>query len=254
MTVIAEVLLRGVSREQYDAVRAECGWAEAPPEGGITHLAWWDGEDCRNVDAWASEAAFAAFGEQRLAPAMARAGVPVQPEVRLFPAHEVYRVSAGVDGAVVEGAGARESNAEILRRGYAAFAAQDIPAVLDLFDDGITWYTPDSVRYGGRFTGPQEVGGFFGTIPGNYLEFSVVPHTYLESGDTLVVLGNFRGRTIADRPLDLPFVHIWTLRNGKATSFTEHFDTVKLNAALAGDGGTSPIPAQAGAAEQPTRV
>jgi ketosteroid isomerase-like protein len=242
MTVIAEVLLRGVSREQYDAVRAACRWAEELPEGGIAHLTWWDGEDCRNVDAWASEQDFAAFGEQRLAPAMSRAGVTVQPEVVLHPAHEVLRASAGIDGAVTGRDPARGSNADVLRRGYAAFAAGDVPAVLALFDQGIVWTTPDSVRYGGRFTGPQQVGAFFGTIPQNYREFTVEPHTFLEDGDTVVVLGGFRGRTVADRPLDLPFVHVWTLRHGRATSFTEHFDTARLNEAL----GAAPAPQPAG--------
>ena len=256
MTVIAEVLLRGVSKEEYDALRAECRWAEEAPEGGIAHLTWWDGQDCRNVDAWVSEDAFTRFGEQRLGPAMARAGVAVEPEVTLHPAHEVYRVSSGTDGEVAEGAAARRSNADILRDGYAAFAARDIPNVLAMFDEGIVWYSPDSVRHGGRFIGPREVAGFFGTLPRNYLELSVEPHTFLESGDTVVVLGDHRGRTVADRPLDLPFVHVWTLRNGRVTGLTEHLDTVKLNQALTPEGAPAPpVPAQSGpAAPRPAQV
>ncbi len=41
MAVIAHVILRGVSREQYDAVRAETGWLERLPDGGLAHLAYW---------------------------------------------------------------------------------------------------------------------------------------------------------------------------------------------------------------------
>lgn len=70
MTVIAHVILRDVTPRQYDAVRAEVGWLEQAPDGGIAHLTWWDGADCHNVDAWDGEAAFTAFGEQRLGPAM----------------------------------------------------------------------------------------------------------------------------------------------------------------------------------------
>jgi uncharacterized protein len=252
MTVIAEVVLRGVSREEYAAVRAECRWLEEPPDGGIAHLTWWDGEDCRNVDAWADEDAFAAFGEQRLGPAMARAGVGVQPEVTFHPAHEVYRTSAGVDG---EGAPASASDVEVLRRGYAAFAAGDVPAALAIFDDGLDWYTPDSVEFGGRFRGPQEVAGFFGRLPQHFAELNVQPQTFLDAGGTVVVLGRLSGRTAADRPFDLPFVHVWTLRNGKATSFTENFDTARMNEALGPAAAPRPqIPAQPGSPEQPTRV
>lgn len=90
MAVIAHVVLRGVSREQYDAVREEVGWLERAPDGGHAHLTWWEGDDCHNVDAWESEAAFGAFGEHRLRPAMALLGIAQAPEVTFHPAHEVF--------------------------------------------------------------------------------------------------------------------------------------------------------------------
>jgi hypothetical protein len=90
MAVIAHVILRGVTPEQYGAGRAEAGWLEQVLEGGIAHLTWWEEADCHNIDAWDSEAAFAAFGEQRLGPAMAAVGVTVQPEATFYPAHEIY--------------------------------------------------------------------------------------------------------------------------------------------------------------------
>jgi hypothetical protein len=90
MAVVVHVVLRGVSREQYDAVRAEVGWLERPAPGGLAHVTWWDGEDCHNIDAWESEEAFNAFGKDRLGPGMAKLGIPTQPEVTFHPAHEVY--------------------------------------------------------------------------------------------------------------------------------------------------------------------
>jgi hypothetical protein len=90
MAVAVHVVLRGVSREQYDAVRAAVGWLERPPTGGISHLTWWEGEDCHNIDAWESEDAFNAFGNDRLGPAMAKLGIAVTPELTFHPAHEVY--------------------------------------------------------------------------------------------------------------------------------------------------------------------
>ena len=95
MAVIAHVVLEGVTRDQYDAVRAECGWLETPPVGGFAHLTWWDGGDSHNLDAWASEEAFGAFGQNRLGPAMAKVGVAVEPKVTFHPAHEIF-----VPGAV----------------------------------------------------------------------------------------------------------------------------------------------------------
>ena len=90
MAVIAHVILPGVTPEQYDAVRAECGWLERTAVGGIAHLSWWEGPDNHNIDAWESAEDFGRFGEERLAPAMAKVGVAVEPKVTFHPAHEVF--------------------------------------------------------------------------------------------------------------------------------------------------------------------
>jgi hypothetical protein len=90
MPVIAHVILRNTSADQYDAVRSETGWLTQHPAGGLAHLTWWEGNDCHNIDAWENEAAFGAFANDRLAPAMSRAGVMVQPEVSFHAAHEVF--------------------------------------------------------------------------------------------------------------------------------------------------------------------
>jgi hypothetical protein len=90
MAVVAHVVLRGVSPEDYDRVRAEVGWLENPPTGGLAHLNWWEGNDCHGFDAWESEDAFNTFGMDHLGPAMAKLGINVAPEVTFHPAHEVY--------------------------------------------------------------------------------------------------------------------------------------------------------------------
>jgi hypothetical protein len=73
----------------YDQVRAEAGWLDRFPDGGIAHLTWFEAGDCNNFDAWESEAAFAAFGEQRLGPAMAKLAVDAPVEPTFHAAHEV---------------------------------------------------------------------------------------------------------------------------------------------------------------------
>ena len=92
MAVIVHVVLPGVTRDQYDQVRKETGWLEKPPTGGLSHVTWWEGDDCHNLDSWQSEAEFVAFWQDRLGPAMAKLGinVPVNPE--FHPAHEVFLI------------------------------------------------------------------------------------------------------------------------------------------------------------------
>jgi len=94
MAVIAHVVLEGVTPEQYDAVRKECGWLDDHPTGGLAHLTWFENGANHNIDAWEDEAAFAAFGEQRLGPALAKVGVDAQPQVSFHAAHEVFLPNA----------------------------------------------------------------------------------------------------------------------------------------------------------------
>jgi ketosteroid isomerase-like protein len=232
MALAVHVTLRGVTQEQYDAVRALAGWLEQPPAGAISHLTWWDGPDCHNVDAWESEAAFAAFTENRLGPAMAKAGVAAEPEVSFHPAHEVFTPRSGIVAPTAAPTISLTDNVSVIRRGYEAFATGDIPTVLGLFDAGITWYTPDSVRFGGRFVGPAEVAQFFSKLPENFQQLRVIPLTYVDRGDTVVVIGQHDAVGISGIAFELPWIHVWTFSNGKVTSFNEYFDTVKLNIGL----------------------
>jgi len=90
MPLITHVLLKDLTPEDYDKVRHAAGWLDEHPVGGRCHLTWWEGDDCHNVDVWDSEETFAAFGEQRLGPAMAATGIVREPIVTFHPAHEVF--------------------------------------------------------------------------------------------------------------------------------------------------------------------
>jgi hypothetical protein len=90
MAVVVHVILRNLTPAQYNDVRSEAAWLERAPAGGYAHLTWWEGVDCHNMDAWEDEAAFNAFGQDRLGPAMAKLGIAIEPEVTFHPAHEVY--------------------------------------------------------------------------------------------------------------------------------------------------------------------
>ena len=230
MTVIAEVLLRGVTPEQYDAVRARTRWVEEVPDGGLVHQTWFEGGDCHSVDAWKSEGAFAAFGEQRLGPAMAALGIDVQPEVTFHPAHEVYTPVRGILAATPLPEGA--DNVARCRLGYERFGAGDIPGVLALMHEDIVWSTPSSISFGGAYHGPSGAAEFFTKLPQNFSELVVTPENYLDAGDTVVVQGTHRGRTQAGTSFQVPFVHVWTWRAGRATGFTELMDSATIALAL----------------------
>jgi ketosteroid isomerase-like protein len=117
---------------------------------------------------------------------------------------------------------------QTLRDGYAAFGRQDIPAVLAIFHEDIEWTTPDSTPIGGRFVGHEAVVGFFSRLPELYQELSVEPERFVDGGDTIVVLGTSRS-TGPGGTGDIPFAHVWQMRDGKAASFQEYEDTARAN-------------------------
>ena len=91
MPLVAKAAIPGLTREQYDAMRAEIGWLEREPEGGCAHIAWWEGDVYHQLDVWENEEAFAKFGQERVAPAMARLGMEgPPPEVTFHEAYEVF--------------------------------------------------------------------------------------------------------------------------------------------------------------------
>ena len=234
MVLIAKVVLRGVTQEQYDAVRDACGWLERPPAGGLGHLTWWEEEDCVNTDAWESEAAFTAFAEQRLGPAMAAAGVTAQPEISFSPAHEVFTPYEQRITATPAAGGGGTSNVDVIRGVYASFTAGDIPGVLARLDDSVVWSVPETMPGGGRYVGPSGVAEFFAGLGDVFAALQVEPTVFLDSADTVVVLGTHHAIGKNGTSLDLPWVHVWSLANGRITSLTEHFDTMRLRSAMSG--------------------
>lgn len=122
-------------------------------------------------------------------------------------------------------------NVQRLREGYAAFARQDLQAVLAAFDEEIEWTVPDSLPFGGVYRGHDEVVGFFGSLAQDWQGLSVEPVEFIDGGDTVVVIAHLRASG-SDGSLDQHAVHLWRMRDGKATSFTEYLDTAKALQAL----------------------
>jgi ketosteroid isomerase-like protein len=237
VAVIAEVTLRGITTEQYDAVRERARWLEEAPAGGLAHLTWWEGGDCHNSDAWDSEEAFQAFGQQRLGPAMAELGIDAPLEVAFHPAHEVYLPQRALHTATP--APQPTDNVAVIRGGYERFAAGDIAGVLELFDDDLVWSTLPSIPFGGVYRGPEGAGEFLAKLPQLYRELNVTPETWVDAGDAVVVQGRHTGRTVAGAPFEAPYLHLWRLRNGKAIAFTEIMDSATVAKAL---GEAIPVP------------
>jgi len=122
-----------------------------------------------------------------------------------------------------------------VKRSYEAFARDDMDGVTADMDADIEWQQAQGLPHGGTYRGLDEVRrNVFDPLDEEWWdEFSADPDEFLDAGAEVVVLGRYRGRAKGTgRPLDVPFVHVWTLRDGKAVRFRQFLDTAGWNVAL----------------------
>jgi uncharacterized protein len=115
-----------------------------------------------------------------------------------------------------------EPNAQIIRKAYEDFANGNIVAVFSAFDAAITWHVPGHSPLSGDYKGHDQIEGFFHrTMELSGGAFSIDVHNVIADGDLVVVLAtvNAQRNGVA---ASFPEVHVWRLRNGKATEFREY--------------------------------
>jgi uncharacterized protein len=91
---------------------------------------------------------------------------------------------------------------------------------------------------GGRFEGVDVREGFLPSLYGAF-DGHFVTDEFITSGEHVVVLGRFQGKTRdGGIPFDVPFVHVWTVRDDILTRLRVFTDTATLAKAL-GEGATT---------------
>ncbi len=119
-----------------------------------------------------------------------------------------------------------QNDVATLRAAYEAFNRQDVPAVVAVLDPNIEWIEPVGEKSPhGTLRGPQAVvEGVFVPIGGHFDQFRIDVREVWDAGNRLVATGHVQGKTKSDKSVDMPFAHIWTVDNGKATGFQAFVD------------------------------
>ena len=126
-------------------------------------------------------------------------------------------------------------NADTVKSGFDAFARGDMDAVMATWNDDIRWEGTNDERLpaGGRHEGKEAVAQALGQINEAWDEFAAVPDEFHESGDTVIVLGHADGRPKGGGDqVKFPFVHVWRMRDGKASEVLALIDTWEVAKAL----------------------
>src|SRR5262245_3008060 len=79
-----------VNQEHYLEVMQELQLDTNPPTGLLFHVVGPMKGGLRIIDVWESAEAFQTFSEQRIAPAVQKAGISAQPRIEIYPALNIY--------------------------------------------------------------------------------------------------------------------------------------------------------------------
>ncbi|MFO7745030.1 MAG: nuclear transport factor 2 family protein [Psychroflexus sp.] len=116
---------------------------------------------------------------------------------------------------------------------YQAFAAGEMPKVLELMDAEVVWNEAESNTYadGNPYIGPEAVlNGVFGRIGAEH-EFFKLEDIELHNMSNNKVLATLRydAKHNNGNTYNAQVAHLWTLKDGKITAFQQYVDTKKLH-------------------------
>jgi ketosteroid isomerase-like protein len=125
------------------------------------------------------------------------------------------------------------SNEELIRKFYDAFKNKDMGVIDQLCDEKIEWNTLKGMPNGGKYVGLKAIfEDYFPKMLSNFDEFHAIPQEYLESKDHVIVIGRYQGVSKRDKKFDVPFSHIYEIKNNKILKFRQFTDTKTLQESL----------------------
>lgn len=108
------------------------------------------------------------------------------------------------------------TNADLVRRGYEAFAVGDMATIAEILAPDIAWHISGTHALSGTFIGQEEVFAYFVRLfEVSEGTFRVSIHDILDNDEHVVVLTT--SAWDKPRPFAGPEAFVWHVRDGKAT-------------------------------------
>lgn len=121
-----------------------------------------------------------------------------------------------------------QQNKQLVQEAYRLFQSGDIRGVIERCHDDAEWSSPDAefVPFSGRFHGKQGIAEFFSKLDASLQALRFEPREFIAEGDKVVVLGEASWNVKpTGRRLDTPWIHVFTLRDGKVAAFESLSDS-----------------------------
>ena len=111
---------------------------------------------------------------------------------------------------------------------YEAAGRGEPGALIAALHPQVEWLEAEGSPYasGNPYAGPSAVVGLLGAIGSEIADFRLNVVRVIDGGDTVVAQGRYTGRGAkSGKPLDAPFAHVWSLRDGVVVRFQQYTDT-----------------------------
>ncbi len=110
-------------------------------------------------------------------------------------------------------------NEDLVRKGYAAFAAGDLESLRTLFAPDIKWHSPGRTELSGTYEGIDQVFQFFGRLAQETEgTFAMDFHDVLANDEHAVALMHIRARR-AGKTYEGNEAHVFNMKDGQVTEF-----------------------------------
>ena len=144
------------------------------------------------------------------------------------------RIVAFLDPRLSRNAPERDAVA-IVSSFYRRLSRGDVPGVLELMDPAIQWTEAKGFPYySGTWVGPDAVlKNLLQRVAADWTDFAATQNDVIDDGRRVVSFGTYSGiykRT--GKKMSADFAHLWTVANGKLTSFVMYTDTALIREAL----------------------
>lgn len=122
---------------------------------------------------------------------------------------------------------------EVVRQIYAAMGARDLGRLAELIAEDVVITQDERLPWGGRFEGHPGFVDFAGRLTGTIASDVAIEAIFEADGDVLQ-MGRTKGTVVATGVgFDIPEVHRWTIRDGRAVRAHFSIDTPAMLAVLA---------------------
>lgn len=128
-----------------------------------------------------------------------------------------------------------QENKQLCQKGYELFMRGAIPELLSFYHDDAVWIQPemDHTPYGGMHRTKAGIASFFQKLNDTLELVTMKPEQYIAEGDKVVVTGQATWKARATGiQFDSPWVHLFTIRDGKVAMAQMWSDTAAGEHAL----------------------